>query len=398
MSAPTERRRGFTLLELMVAAAVGLVILTAAMAAFDLQSQFARNTERLLSTQATAGLGLTMMQRDLENAGLRFRGGAQVDGGVAFATVVRPYDNLGSGVTTLKNDPLGSTTVVAVAPPLPGFIPGTDAFEVLQGGQQATSQRVAAQVQSVTSPALNQRTVRIAPNPFIANELSAVGSFAPVLMFWSDDLHCMGRVVPPITGGLAAQATVQTVDADLALSGNPWPAGCPGPLMQVEVLQQRHRYLVYQSADNIAPGVRRPARIGLYLQSNPPCDPVGTGVQVCTTDLQAPVMVAEGVDDMQIAWRVPDAFASASAPPGWCQRNTTDPSCGFELAPWTATITQRAAAIYGAQIMLTSRGQEIYRRPGEPIPPLLNHVPATPDGIVRSIMQTSVLFRNSVTP
>jgi prepilin-type N-terminal cleavage/methylation domain-containing protein len=183
MSARTERRRGFTLLELMVAAAVGLIILTAAMAAFDLQSQFARNTERLLSTQATAGLGLTMMQRDLENAGLRFRGGAQVDGGVAYATVLRPYDNLGAGVTTLKNDPLGSTTVVAVAPPLAGFIPGTDAFEVLQGGQQAQAQRIAAQVAGVNPiVAANLRSVRINPNPFIANELTAAGSSAPVLM------------------------------------------------------------------------------------------------------------------------------------------------------------------------------------------------------------------------
>ncbi len=397
MSARTERRSGFTLLELMVAAAVGLVILTAAMAAFDLQSQFARNTERLLSTQATAGLGMTMMQRDLENAGLRFRGGAQIDGGVAYATVVRPYDNLGSVVTALKNDPLGGSTVVAVAPPADGFLPGTDAFEVLQGGQQATAQRVAAQVVNAISPAPNQRTVRINPNPFIANELTAVGSFAPVLMFWNDDIHCMGRVLPPIAGGPTAQATVQTVNMDLGLSANPWPANCPGPLMQVEVLQQRHRYLVYQSVDNVGGMVRKPARIGLHLQSNLPCDPVGTGVQVCSTDLQPPVMVAEGVDDMQIAWRVPDPFSPLTA--GWCQRAAGDPSCGFELAAWTPVVTQRAAAIYGAQIMLTSRGQEVYRRPGEAVPPILNHVPAVAaDGIVRSIMQTSVLFRNAVTP
>ena len=110
-------------------------------------------------------------------------------------------------------------------------------------------------------------------------------------------------------------------------------------------------------------------------------------------------MVAEGVDDMQIAWRVFDSFAPSGN--GWCQRSTVDASCGFELAPgvWTPVITQRAAAIYGAQIMLASRGQEVFRRPGEPVPPLLNHVPlVAADGIVRSLMQTSVLFRNSVTP
>ena len=403
MSAPTEPRRGFTLLELMVAAAVGLVILSAAMAAFDLQSQFARNTERLLGTQASAGLGMTMMQRDLENAGLRFRGGAQVDGGVSWAVVVRPYDNLDPAIA-LKNDPAGGSTVPAAVPPAAGFIPGTDAFEVLMGAPVATAQRLAAQVQLVNPGAgPNQKLIRISPNPFIPNEITAAGNSAPVLMFWNDDIHCMGRVVPgSMTGGLVAQATVQTVDLDLGLAGTAWPANCPGPLMQVEVLQQRHRYLVYQTLDDIVPGVRRkPARIGLHMQTNLPCDPIGTGVQVCSTDLQAPTMVAEGVDDMQISWRIFDTFAPAPLTVGWCQQKTSDPSCGFELASalWTPVVSQRAAAIYGAQINVSSRGQEIFRRTNEPVPPLLNHVPlVATDGIVRSLMQSSVLFRNSVTP
>src|SRR5215470_1310592 len=139
MSARTERRRGFTLLELMVAAAVGMVILTAAMAAFDLQSQFARNTERLLGTQASAGLALTMMQRDLENAGLRFRGGVQ-GVGTAYAAVVRVWDNLGSpNVAQLNNDPLGVTSIVATSGTGAGFVPGTDAFEVYQGAPAAST-------------------------------------------------------------------------------------------------------------------------------------------------------------------------------------------------------------------------------------------------------------------
>jgi len=401
MSAPTEHRRGFTLLELMVAAAVGLVILTAAMAAFDLQSQFSRNTERLLGTQASAGLGLTMMQRDLENAGLRFRGGAQVDGGVSWAVVVRPYDNL-DPAAQLKNDPLGGTSVIAVAPPAAGFIPGTDAFEVLMGSPVASAQRLAASVQLVQTlgyPA-NQRLVKINPDPFHVNELGAAGSQAPVLMFWNDDIHCMGRLVGPNAPGAPATVVIQSVDLDLGLSPNPFPANCPAPTMQVEVLQQRHRYLVYQTAGNVVPPVRRPARIGLHMQTNPPCDPLVTGVP-CTTDLGAPTMVSEGVDDMQIAWRILDGFAPPPLVVGWCQQKTTDPSCGFELGSglWTPVITQRAAAIFGAQINLASRGQEIFLRTNEPVPPLLNHVPAVPmDGIVRSLMQTSVLFRNSVTP
>jgi prepilin-type N-terminal cleavage/methylation domain-containing protein len=403
MSAPTEVRRGFTLLELMVAAAVGLVILTAAMAAFDLQSQFSRNTERLLGTQASAGMGLTMMQRDLENAGLRFRGGAQVDGGVSWAMVVRPYDNL-DPAGALRNDLGGVTNVVAVAPPAAGFIPGTDAFEVLMGAATPSAQRLAAQVQLVQPAALpSQKTVKINPDPFVAAEINAAGSLAPVLMFWNDDIHCMGRLVGPNTPGgpgVPATVTVQTVDIDLAPSGTAWPANCPGQFMQVEVLQQRHRYLVYQTAGNVVPPARRPARIGLHMQTNPACDPVVT-LLPCSTDLGAPTMIAEGVDDMQIAWRILDGFQPPPNAVGWCQQNTTDTSCGFELggALWTPPIIQRAASIYGAQINLASRGQEIFLRPNEPVPPLLNHVPAVAtDGIVRSLMQTSVLFRNSVTP
>ena len=67
----------------MTAAAVGVIIVLAGLAAFDIQDRFSRNTERLLGAQATSGLALTMMQRDLENAGLRFRGGAQDAGGPA---------------------------------------------------------------------------------------------------------------------------------------------------------------------------------------------------------------------------------------------------------------------------------------------------------------------------
>jgi prepilin-type N-terminal cleavage/methylation domain-containing protein len=395
MSARTEHRRAFTLLELMVAAAVGLVIITAAMAAFDLQSEFARNTDRLLSTQATAGLGLTMMQRDLENAGLRFRGGVKNGGpgaGPAYATVVRPYDNLPS-TATLRDDPLGVSSVPALSFPAAGFVVGTDAFEVLQGGQQASAQRQAAQVQNVTSPLPNQRVVRISPNPFNGAELVAAGNFAPVLMFWNDDVHCMGRVVPPILGGPVAEATVQTVNIELGPAGTAWPAGCPAPLMQVEILQQRHRYLVYQTQDLAG----RPARIGLHMQTNAPCNPVGVPTDVCSTDLlEPPAMVAEGVDDLQIAWRVPTAYAPASV--GWCQRAPADPSCGFEQAVWTAAITETAAAIYGAEIRVASRGLENYRRPNEGAPALLNRAPVPADGMVRTVMQTSMLFRNSVTP
>lgn len=394
MSARTERR-GFTVLELMVASAVGMIIVTAALAAFDLQSQFARNTERLLSAQSAAGLGLTMMQRDLENAGLRFKGGVQNAGGPNFAAVVRPYDNLGATIVTLKNDPAGATTIVPTAGNAAGFLPGTDAFEVYQGSPVASQQRLGAQVAAASTLAPTRVQVRIAPSPFTAGELAAAGTSAPLLMFWTDDIHCMGRVTQVVSViGTVATLQVDSVDVDLGSPGAAFSAGCPATGNNVEILQQRRRYLIYKTAG----AAGRPARLGLHVQSNAPCNPLVVPGTSCSTDLQpVPAMVAEGVDDMQITWRVPDLDPVAVS--GWCQNAPANPTCGFDSAVWPAAVARRVASIYGAQIFVASRGQEAYTRPGEPVPALLNHVPAPPvDNIVRAVMQNSVLFRNYLTP
>ena len=391
MSARTEPR-GFTLLELMVASAVGMVILLAAMAAFDLQSSFSRHTERLLGAQASAGLGLTMMQRDLENAGLRFRGGAQVDGGANWAAVVRPYDQVGANIVDLCNTTVctGATGKVTAPSGLAGgYVAGTDAFEVLLGSRQMDPRRVGAQVGGVGAFGTPTMTITISPDPFMASELSAAGSSGPLLMFWSDDVHCIGRMSSGSTFAGAATVTITTVDAKLANSGAPWKPGCPAALMNVDILQYRHRYLVYQGDHTAA----KPARVGLHLQSNDFCDPLDGGA-VCSSDLGPPMMVAEGVDDMQVAWRVPDGWG----PDGgvWCQKSIGD-SCDFDQV--NTSDGKRAAAIIGAQIYLSSHGPEITRRELEQIPVLFNHTP-TPaiDGVVRSVMQSSVLFRNAVTP
>jgi len=392
----------------MIASAVGMVILVAAMAAFDLQDRFSRNTERLLGAQATTGMGLTMMARDLENAGLRFRGGVKVAGGAPYAAVVRAYDNLGApgGITTLVNAPSGAPTIVAQAGTAPGFIPATDAFEVLQGSSVASTQRLGAQVSAITVLGPSTRTIVIAPNPFVPNELAGatLGNVdtAPILMFWKDDVHCIGRVTAVVGIPTAASATVNisNVDQNLAASATAFGGGCPAFQQNVEVLENRRRYLIYQS-DNSVPA--RPGRLGLHVQANPSCNPVTT-LQPCSMRLDDPRMIAEGVDDMQVAWRVPPAYSPPLTPPldlGWCQKSPGNPTCGFEqpTAIDDAVIGERMASIIGAQIFVASRGPEVLRRPNEPVPVLLNHVPVPPnDGIVRSIMQASVVFRNMVNP
>jgi len=81
---------------------------------------------------------------------------------------------------------------------------------------------------------------------------------------------------------------------------------------------------------------------------------------------------------------------------GWCQVSLANPSCGFDqLGAWN---TPLAANIYGAQIFVASQGPEPLIRLGDGKPQLLNR-PAEPgDDLARTVMQTSVVFRNQVTP
>jgi hypothetical protein len=180
-----------------------------------------------------------MMQRDLENAGLRFRGGVQADGGTQFAAVVRPYDNLGQNITQLVNDVAGGK-VVAPSGLTGGFIAGTDAFEVLLGSQQIEPTRLGAQVTAVGAWGNPTITVSVAPTPFIADELTkANANNGPLVMFWNDDVHCIGRMVNP---SALSTITVSTVNADLINSGASWTStspSCPAAPMRVEVLQSR---------------------------------------------------------------------------------------------------------------------------------------------------------------
>jgi hypothetical protein len=89
-------------------------------------------------------------------------------------------------------------------------------------------------------------------------------------------------------------------------------------------------------------------------------------------------------------------MADGGTADGWCQVSLSLPSCGFDQpGAWN---TPLSASIYGAQIYLASEGNEPYKRVGEGKPQLGNRPAVNGDGIVRTVMQTSVEFRNEVTP
>lgn len=396
----TSRARGFTLVELMVASAVGGVILFAAVAAFDLQRQFSRNTEQLLGSQASAGLALTMMQRDLENAGYRFHGGPSDAGGYSYSVVVWPYDNLGSPpvtgtgtpITQLKNDPAGATTIQQATVGTAGFLQGTDAFEVFIGSSANDPNRIGSQVQSSVGGG-SVITVTLSPDPFNPAEIAAASTAdGPILSFWTPGRHCMGRVTSYVSPSLNfAQVTVSTLDQYLANSATPWSTFCPLPQMRAELMAIRRRYLVYQTAT----GVGQPSQVGLYVQTNN-CDPYTYNAGIsCSTTLGTPRMVSAGVDDMQIAWHVPAGMADGGTVDGWCQ-NLPNTSCGFDnQGAWH---TPLAASIYGAQIFIASQGTDPFTRPLDGVPYMLNSPVFPGDTFVRTVMQASVEFRNQVTP
>jgi prepilin-type N-terminal cleavage/methylation domain-containing protein len=390
---PINSPRGFTLIELLTASAVGGVILLAALATFDLQRQFSRNTERLLGAESTASLAMSMMQRDLENAGYHFHGGPSDAGGYTWAAVVRPYDSLGTNITTLKNDPAGASTLQPSDAGSAGFLSRTDAFEVLMGSGSNDPNRLGSQVLGLLGSG-STITVTISPDPFNPAEITAAGTAdGPVVMFWTPGRHCIGRVTSYVSNSPnVASVTVSTVDADLANSGSVWTVGCPAPQQRAELMAIRRRYLVYQNAAVAG----QPSQVGLYVQTNN-CDPfVYDAGMSCGSTLGTPRMVSGGIDDMQIAWHVPAGQADGGTPDGWCQASLTNPTCGFDQpGVWNSPL---AASIYGAQIFVASQGPEPLTRIGDGKPQLLNRLPENGDNIVRTVMQTSVVFRNQVTP
>jgi prepilin-type N-terminal cleavage/methylation domain-containing protein len=389
---PTRHPRGFTLIELMVASAVGGVILLAALATFDLQRQFSRNTERLLGAESTASLALTMMQRDMENAGYRFHGGPSDAGGYTYAVVVRPLDNLGTNILLLKNDPAGTTTVPPAGTGTAGFIVKTDGFEVMIGSGSNNPARLGSQVLNI-SGAGSVITVNISPDPFNPAEIAASGTAnGPLLMFWTPGRHCIGRVTSyQSASSNVARVTVSSLDPDLANATTAW-SGCPVPQQRAELFAARRRYLVYQNAASAG----QPSQIGLYVQANN-CDAFAYDAGMsCSPNLGVPRLVAGGIDDMQIAWQVPAGTADGGTPDGWCQVSLANPTCGLDQpGAWN---TPLASSIYGAQIFVASQGPEPLTRVGEGKPQLLNRLPEPGDDVVRTVMQTSVVFRNQVTP
>ncbi len=342
-----SRSSGFTLIELLVAAAVGIIILIAILTTVNLQRGFHRNSDRLLSADSSASLALLAVGRDLENAGFHF----------PVATLaIRPRDNVtaplpnGDG-TTVPVTTLGSASA--------GVIQGTDAIDIISGNPLTVGGFI-----NGIGPAGSSVTVNLdALDPLAPSDLDAgVGVVGPLLAFQSPTQRCVGKVT-----GVAGTALTVTTFADLEgnLTGaGTAVAGCPALDMSVYAVMNRKRYLIYQDSTGI---------FGLYVQNLR--DPVGfqrLGV------LGPPVLVAEGIEDMQISYNVGAGT--------WCNKG------GFGDCDVMASLN----SIQGIRIQMVSLGTEVVRRAGEFRPAVFNHPAGSVDNLPRLVMGTSTMFRNLV--
>ena len=367
MSAPTERRRGFTVLELMVASAVGLIIVTAAVAAFDLQSQFARNTERLLSAQSAAGLGSDddAARSGERRAPLPGRRPGRL-GGPNFAAVVRPYDNLGQNIVTLQERSGRRHHRGRRQPGRPrASSPAPTRSRSIWAAGRSSRPRLGAQVDGGRRWAHTHRAVSVAPTPFTAGELaSQCEHTGPLVMFWTDDVHCIGSDGEPAS--VSVSGPVATV---LRSHRGPdrlrEPPGRPALARELpggadatwRCLHQRRRYLVYRTATRTRAG--RPGS-GSTSSSNASVRPRRCAARRAAPTSQPPADARRG------RRRHADRLARAghrSVAARWLVSGATssaDRACGFDLALWHQCHRPSSrASIIGAQIYVASRGPEV---------------------------------------
>ncbi len=274
-----------------------------------------------------------------------------------------------------------------------GFLQQTDAFEVLSGSVSNTPSRIGSQVQGVAGVG-SIITVNISPDPFNPAEVIAAGTAdGPIVMFWTPGRHCIGRVTSYTSlSPNVATVTVSTLDQDLANATTAWTPGCPLPAQRAEVMAVRRRYLVYQNA--VSPGSHR----SLASTSRP------TTVTRSTTTLARralPRWASRGwcraaSTTCRLSGTCRQGWLTAEHGTAGARHRFPCPAVG-STSPAVSN-TPLAASIYGAQIFLASEGSEPYTRGGEGKPQLGNRPAVNGDNIVRTVMQTSVEFRNEVTP
>lgn len=350
-----SKRRGLTLLELLIVSAISAVLLLAMVQIMVALSDLRAEQRRSLDRTTQLFVAQTLLERSLENGGYHIPSGR-------FA--VRTYNNVATGQT------YGGVQVDSCDAGI-CIVPGTDVLEVSEGhlGNMGEVRFVAP------SPGNMFITLgRVGPLP--------IGDMATRVFYFgqnnSDNASCIGRgSLANVTDNDKINLTMldrdRTVVAETYYSTSsaaPHNYDCPAPGMWVGAEERRTRFFV----------------------GNGPGGPSLFGQDTAITDGGALRELALGIDNLQLVPIIRDAGVGAGCTQGVCLCNDSTASA-CQLAGGAAEFTL-SEGLVGVEVRMTARG-ELLGRAAPSVPAILADEPAwSADSITRRSTSQSFFFRN----
>lgn len=357
-----RRRRGMTLIELMVALAIALIFISAAMVVFAGVTQRNTDTGRWVEREGDTALATMLIQRDLVNAGFRFP---------SARYSVQSYDNV-TGATVISNS-ASTAEPISSGAGTTGIMEGTDVVEILLGSP------VHGRGVITNAPTAGSTTPSVVlqdNEPFLAGgETPADGA---VLLFAGQPsglpVSCLAHTASAPAGTPVTLST-NILEPNLRVAGA-GVTNCPQNGFGVYRMGSRVRYFVGWDSTL--------QRSALYVQRGGEAGLMG-----------AAEALVWGVEDLQLAPMVlNDAADALGCGAGQvCECNTggactVGPTTTMDSGlPWT---TQQV----GLQIGLSTPGERRATAAGGRRPALFNRAAGAVDDRVRSVRFTTIWFRN----
>lgn len=291
------RRRGVTLIELLISVAILSIVLTAVTSVVVAVSRQRREATSSVEVRSNGRVALSLIAFDAANAGFRF-------GAAPFA--VRVLQNVTSAHPELAD------TVNCGGRAGWEVMPGSDVIEFREGLDGVAVGKVPQGVCG-PPPMLSCFNGGGVPNPF-PSQLDGLDN---VVFFSSAVTACAGRLTTSV-GGANFTLLDQSLRANAAPTAYPVTGAgqCPAPDMTVTALRQVTRYIVCRP-----PAFDPNTRPALFRQRWGPTFPLA-GSQLEFTSVQ------ESVEDLQVA-----TMLSLASTPGM----VSGPTCsgtGLQATCW----------------------------------------------------------------
>jgi prepilin-type N-terminal cleavage/methylation domain-containing protein len=403
----SRRPRGFTLIELMTAAAIGLVVVTAAMAMFTGLRQMMEDTDRSLVTVSDLQMGTTSMQRYLENAGQHFpspRTAMVIRQNVLTGTLSN-----GQGLSSLNIVPRKAVDLTqpkstwAYTAAEEGIVAGTDVIEVLSGtaaGNFVQVQTVLPSGGSDFQVTFQAPTSVSATGPDVLWYPNATNQ-GPVLLFRNSTTECIGMVLSELPPNNKTKFNIRMLGPDFEPDPSP-AAGCPaagtsqmnvyrlgGPQQVVgdggvtQPWPGRVRFMVYQFVGETHP------MLAMQKEADA-ADTPGFDSAGILGDSTKIIPLADGIEDMQVAELLQNSGGLCGAQQMCvCDDPAQANPCLLNQAPGG-----NGGLLRGVHIQLTSRGQYDVKRADGQLLAAFDRVAGPIDGVIRQQFRMAVMSYN----